>query len=368
MGSHTAYAILDEYDFLETGTIEIQHSVHYTDIDAPYSKGTIGSTGWLAGTTDTYQRSDFYSYSTYPSVYFLDRFSMRNTTEEMFQTGWNYTLTFSGLTNYSTWATRSSGNLYYCGNFDLSRVYVYDSNGQWVEITDQATVSVGADDSTGVYYINVQTGSVPFEVWQIDVDLIWRYGNGYWEDVDSSYSSGNWSYERHYGFNKFNCSWTGFATNPSTSESLEVSKGILETVKGIFSTLTELPGNIWSTFESGLTNLFVPDDQAISDMQEDWNNLLADRFGALYQVGDLVTDFADAFKESEQKTVTLPEITIPVGADGWTFGGWEVQVVPDGMGVLFTTLKTLVSIVATFLFVNGLKRRFEGLIGGAPTA
>lgn len=371
MGSLTAFAQITVDDFKDE-EIQLKHSVHYTNADPSsdtfWNEETIVDTGWLGGFTTDYIKYNKYNYSTSDpdrnTTNFIDRFSIKNEVEPIVDMGDKLTLTVTGLAGHTLWGYDSSCNdgellpYQYYEPIDYF-VYAIDLNGNW-KICEDASVQFMPSGSRS-YDLIIDTGVAPFNAHTYEIDVVWHFEEFY-NDYDSDYKSGNFYYNRGAGFIDCGMYWSYmFSDKVAVHEQLEVQKSILETLK-------ELPSQIVLNIEESLINLFVPDNQAIIDMQEDWNNLLADRFGALYQVGDLVSDFADAFNESEQKTVTLPSVTVPVGADGWTFGGWEIQVVPDGMEVLFTTLKTLVSIVATFLFVNGLKRRFDSLIGGAPTA
>lgn len=123
--------------------------------------------------------------------------------------------------------------------------------------------------------------------------------------------------------------------------------------------------NLGTFLIDGIKGLFVPSEEDITEMQERWTSLLSDRFGALYQTVELIDNYANAFTSQEKNTITMPSVTIPLADSEFVFGGWEVQVVPDGFGVVFDTLKLIISIVCTIWFVNGLKNRFERLVGGA---
>lgn len=138
-------------------------------------------------------------------------------------------------------------------------------------------------------------------------------------------------------------------------------KNIVDVVKNIWTGITELPSKIID----GIKNLFIPSEEDITNMKDKWDTLLSDRFGALYQVVDLISDYAAAFKEQSKNTITFPSISIPLAGATFEFGGWEVQVIPDGFDTLINALKLIISIVCTFLFINGLKNRFDKILGGA---
>lgn len=153
--------------------------------------------------------------------------------------------------------------------------------------------------------------------------------------------------------------------NPVALDKVDETPGLLnsiiEIVKNIWTGITELPNKIIE----GIKNLFIPSEEDITNMKDKWDTLLSDRFGALYQVTSLISDYASSFKEQSKNTITFPSISIPLAGATFEFGGWEVQVVPDGFGIIFDTLKMITSILATMLFINGLKNRFDKIMGGA---
>lgn len=161
-----------------------------------------------------------------------------------------------------------------------------------------------------------------------------------------------------------------FATNLLSADLVKVSEeslmgNIIQIIQNIWTGITELPQKIADFILDGLKSLFVPTEEDITEMQDKFTTLLSDRFGALYQVIDLVIDYANAFTASEKKTITFPTVSIPLGEANFDFGGWEIQIVPDGFDVLMNGLKMIISIACTVLFVNGMRSRFEKLVGGS---
>lgn len=148
--------------------------------------------------------------------------------------------------------------------------------------------------------------------------------------------------------------------------------GILEDMAGniasgfanIGTWFAELPGKLWSAIETGLQNLFVPDDQYMSEYSDKWDYLLFQRFGALYNVAEMVTDSWDAIIESDlTNTIEMPNVTINLAGSDFSFGGYDVKIVPDGFEGLAYTVKFGLGIVCTYLFINGLLKRYNGVMG-----
>lgn len=141
-----------------------------------------------------------------------------------------------------------------------------------------------------------------------------------------------------------------------------LSSGFGAVVNGI----TSLPRLIWEKIETGLKNLFVPDEEYISDYMVDMDALLDEKFGAVYQVIDVTLESWDRISANdEQNTIDFPETTIALPDDNeFTFGGYEVPIVPEGFEWLATALKGFVGVVCTAMFVNGLRKRYDEVMGG----
>lgn len=169
--------------------------------------------------------------------------------------------------------------------------------------------------------------------------------------------------------------------NVKSSE--EIQGGIFAWVKKIFKSIVDLPKNISNAIKGffvelgekilalgdklldGIKNLFVPTEQDITDVKGQFEELLSTRFGAVYESTTIIDDFATAFSNAssteEQEYVTFPTITVNLVDTPFSFGGWQVDVVPDGFEFLVNTLKMITSIACTFLFVNAMRKRLEDI-------
>lgn len=163
----------------------------------------------------------------------------------------------------------------------------------------------------------------------------------------------------------------------------EIQGGIFAWVKKIFKSIVDLPKNIGNAIKGffvelgekilalgdklldGIKNLFVPTEQDITDVKGQFEELLSTRFGAVYESTTIIDDFATAFSNAssteEQEFVTFPTITVNLVDTPFSFGGWQVDVVPDGFEFLVNTLKIITSIACTFLFVNAMRKRLEDI-------
>lgn len=125
--------------------------------------------------------------------------------------------------------------------------------------------------------------------------------------------------------------------------------------------LSELPQKILD----GLKALVVPSEADIIVIKDKWLALCEQRFGAVYQAAAVISDFASSLKaEAAVGSIEFPLYEFDLGVTKWKFGGWNVQLVPDGFDKIIDVLKVITNIACTFAFVNGLRKRLEGILGG----
>lgn len=149
----------------------------------------------------------------------------------------------------------------------------------------------------------------------------------------------------------------------SSEESTWLAK-IKNGIDNLKTSINELPTKFWEKIETGLKNLFVPSEQSMTAYKDKWDELLATRFGAVYQVVNIITDSWDSIMAADETdTINFPSATINFSDTPFTFGGYEVKIVPDGFDILVTAIKSVVAIVCTVAFINGLRKRYDEIMG-----
>lgn len=167
------------------------------------------------------------------------------------------------------------------------------------------------------------------------------------------------------------------------SEETGLLKGIIEWLRGIrdklvtgfenLSTgienlighLANLPYNLWIEIENGIQNLFVPDETFITEYKDKFDELLSEKYGAVYQVVNLTFNSFDRIQDSDEtNTINFPKTTIKLPENNsFSFGGVNVPIIPSGFETIVDILKLIVGIVCTVLFVNGLRKRYDEVMG-----
>lgn len=158
------------------------------------------------------------------------------------------------------------------------------------------------------------------------------------------------------------------------SEESGLLSGIKGIIQNLLNTVKELPGKLGeigtyilelpNKIIEGIKSLFVPSDYAVSVYVDEMKALIADRLGAVYEVIEISLESWDKIQDKQSEAVTMPEVTIPLPDDNeFTFGGWTVPVVPVGFEFLAVASKTIIGIIATVAFVNGLRKRYDEVMG-----
>lgn len=115
----------------------------------------------------------------------------------------------------------------------------------------------------------------------------------------------------------------------------------------------------------GMADLFVPSEGKVEEAAEKADEMLSESMGGAFQAGGYVSDVAGAFVEqSTQEQITFPTVTLTFSGVPWTFGGWEVDIVPEGFEWLFDTVALVIDLISTLAFINAMKRRVESVMGG----
>ena len=189
---------------------------------------------------------------------------------------------------------------------------------------------------------------------------------------------------------EYTYNFTVTGVNYEIQEGEKLLGGILGWIKNIFNSITNLPQKFANAIKGffdnvvnaikdlgqsildGIVGLFVPTEDDITAIKGRFESLLADRFGAVYDSTQIIDDFANAFNSQSQSAmidgtgasgvISFPSITVDLVGVPFTFGGWDVDIIPDKFEGIIDTLKMITNICCTFVFVNGMRKRLDGVL------
>ena len=138
----------------------------------------------------------------------------------------------------------------------------------------------------------------------------------------------------------------------------------------LLTAIAQLPARIAELVKQAVYDLFVPSGEDMTDIKENYETLLSERLGFIWQAGAWVTDFATsiygALQGGGEYTFEFPGISFPM--NGETYVLVEPQTVSlDNafMDVVQPVLCTIVSIICVVAFVNMSHDMVAAVVSGA---
>lgn len=224
------------------------------------------------------------------------------------------------------------------------------------------TVTDGNRNTTVIIRTNI-----PKDVVKIEIQMI--YGLLYNSTGEYIAYLGEW------------CSKSSDTNDYSISyEENDRSDGLLNTIISWITNLVESVGDFYTSFTNFVANfcsnlytqikeaiesMFVPSVDEVGWFIGDMQELMRDRFGGLYEVIEITYDSWESLSEcTVTHYVDFPKVTINLPQNTtFTFGGQKVKVIPEGFEFLATACKLLTGAVCTIMFINGLRKRYDEVMG-----
>lgn len=148
---------------------------------------------------------------------------------------------------------------------------------------------------------------------------------------------------------------------------------IIEFLQSILNGILSLPANIASAIGNVLQSLFVPSQDFLTMIQQEFEVLLSERLGFLYTAGTMITDFAGDMLTAINGTATYAFEFPGIGFETDLVDSGEIEILPESEVDLsensFVTtiqpfLGTAVAFICVVAFVNSAHDMVVALIGG----
>lgn len=252
-------------------------------------------------------------------------------------------ITMSLALKNSSGATVKTKEISY-SDFVVSSIRVAYADGSYDLFTD---INCVKDASTG-FSFSYTYKEVPKEVYQIVF-------NG-WIDVDALFPG----YDNTYKVQPT----IGGSGMKLTVDIEESTNSLLDKIVGWLSNIKDAITNLPQLIADGIKGLFIPNEETMVEIKNSWDTLLEERFGAIYQAGSILTEFAENFTyKGEKNTIEVPATTFDFGEVDFVFGGWTVELVPQKLEFLVDLLKGVIGITFTLFFVGAMKRKYDKIVG-----
>lgn len=355
----------DDESMIDSGSVYMLHYV-YTGLDG--SVASRGSHGRLANDTGLkVVTTNFEGANTY-----ADYVAIHGTGLKLFSAGYDIKLTLGHFQNRMQHTINGKYGRSYFDETKITKayLYLYDASGNETVIEDfKWSVFQFTDDTDyQLFDVYMEIPAQEFDIYRISM----RY-----EFTNEAYGAsqtdrGDW---RSYGIAQPYVDITMKEYDESTGllsgiiEWLRSIKegitGLGDKIKGVYDSIVALPAQLWQKISDGLKSLFIPSEDAMTGIKDDWDGLLASRFGAVYQAGDIMVDFASGFREqTASETITVPSVSVDLAGTDFTFGGYDVPIIPQGFDGIVSVLKGAIDIIATLAFVEGLRKKYDDIMRG----
>lgn len=359
----------------------------YYRVKSPYSSTNIGNFTFYPNNSNEEKKEDYFLgllSGEIPTLTISSIYNIAFTDNSViFEQDKNYNVT---LQNYyfSSFFQSATGadNGFYCRKVVPSYVQLLYSDG-----TNEVVKDVTLDQVGNNPYFNIKFSATPKkDIYKIQLAVDCKIGECIPTNADLSYPT----YELTVYSGEFNGDDKYQFTLEAESQEAGLLKGVIEWLKGIkngitdlfdgitegfknlgqgitnlFNSILELPSKLWELISNGLKSLFVPSEDFIVQFKNDIDSMLENKLGAVYQVVNILLESWDRITANDiENTITIPETTINLPNNNqFSFGGVNVLIVPNGFDWLANTIKTLVGIVCTVLFVNGLRKKYDEVMG-----
>lgn len=149
-----------------------------------------------------------------------------------------------------------------------------------------------------------------------------------------------------------------FTTTSQANINVNVDVDMTET-NSLLEDIKDALSGIWS----GITGVFVPDQSFVTGWRSDMSDVLCDSFGKYTELDSTLSRVQNAFTQtSGSAVVSFPGVSPP--NVGQIISSSQVSAIPPALQGLLPEIKFAFNVLATMLFVNGMKRKFDEIIHG----
>lgn len=145
-------------------------------------------------------------------------------------------------------------------------------------------------------------------------------------------------------------SGSGTDINVNVDVDLTETNGLLGRIEIILSGIVD-----------GIKDLFLPDEEFMSQWVDDMQQLLADHLGGLYQAIDMLDEFWEQFENvTTASEIYIPACQIPLAGETLTLGDWHVPLKVAGLpSIFYDGLALIIDFLAVMSFLHMCRNKLE---------
>lgn len=124
---------------------------------------------------------------------------------------------------------------------------------------------------------------------------------------------------------------------------------------GIWESIKKLPDDI----SKGIKDLFMPSEDDLQGFTDRFNEIFDERFGAIAEVEDLLSEMVSEISVAESTGyIEMPLVDLTEQGIPFSFGGYQVQIIPDKFDFLAKIVSHFISVIATIAFLQAIRDRY----------
>lgn len=188
----------------------------------------------------------------------------------------------------------------------------------------------------------------------------------YYPTYTTSFSQGGGSSKVSLGY------WLDASTLSFSTQ--DVSSGLLASIlawlSNILDAIVSLPGRVASAISNVLQSLFVPSQEDFTNLKTQYETLLEERLGFIWQAGEWVVTFGQsiltAVQGGNEYTFTFPGISFPMNGTTYVLAEpAQVSLQNAFFDVVRPVLGTIVAMVCVVAFVHTAEDMVTAVVSGA---
>lgn len=188
----------------------------------------------------------------------------------------------------------------------------------------------------------------------------------YYPTYTTSFSQGGTTSKVSLGY------WLDASTLSFSTQ--DVSSGLLASIlawlSNILDAIVSLPGRVASAISNVLQSPFVPSQEDFINLKTQYETLLEERLGFIWQAGEWVVTFGQsiltAVQGGNEYTFTFPGISFPMNGTTYVLAEpVQVSLQNAFFDVVRPVLGTIVAIVCVVAFINTARYMIAAVVSGA---
>lgn len=140
---------------------------------------------------------------------------------------------------------------------------------------------------------------------------------------------------------------------------------IRDSIGSVFTAIIELPGRIATALIEGIKSLFIPDQEDVENLKDQYETLLSTRLGFIWQAGEWITSFGSnllsALSGGSEAEFVFPGVGFDMNGEHYQL--IEQQTVDFDANGIVTVIRPFVGTIVALVVVAACVNLFHDMVG-----